>query len=100
LKAKGDAMMTGESALLYELVSARPHKVLVGAVHDLTLVYAAHRNRKQDLGVLGIFGLGARLFGLREPTLSAKLVRYVEDPNRKRQIGAQLAIGFELGKAR
>ena len=100
LKAHGDAMMTGESILVYELASSPGRKTLVGVVHDLTLVYAARQNRKQDVGVLAILGLGKRLFGMRELTLQAKVVRYVEDPNRENQIGAQLGIGFELGKAR
>jgi hypothetical protein len=99
LKASGDAMLTSESMVLVELASGR-RKLLVGLVHDFTLVYAASQNRKQDLGVLGVVGLGGHAVGLREPTLVAKLVRYIEDPYRKNGMGVQLGIRGELGRAR
>ncbi len=100
LKADGDAMMVSESVLLYDFGRSGGRRLLAGVVHDLTLVYAASQNRRQDVGILAIVGLGQRVLGLREPTLSAKIFKYVEDPNRKNELGVQLALGGRFGRAR
>lgn len=100
LRARGDAMLTSETLVLYELRSGPGRRILAGAVHDLTRVYEARRNQKQDVGVVGIFGLGRQLLGAHEPMLFVKAFRYVEDPYRTGQFGGQLALGFDVGRKR
>lgn len=99
LRARSDAMMTSEAVLLWEHVSEGGRKLLVGPVHDMTWVYDAPQNRKQDLGVLGILVLGHRVLGLREPAIYVKIFRYVEDPYKTGELGAQIAIGCSPGRA-
>jgi hypothetical protein len=98
LDARGDAMMTAETLVVYELSRRPGRKVLAGPVHTLTRVYAAAPNQKQDLGLLAIVGLGPRRLGLAEPTLFAKVFYYLEDPYRRHQVGAQLALAFGVGR--
>jgi hypothetical protein len=98
LDARGDAMMTAETLVAYELSRRPGHKVLAGPVHTLTRVFRAGANQKQDLGLLAIVGLGTRHLGLAEPTLFAKVSYYLEDPYRRHQVGGQLALGFGVGR--
>lgn len=98
LDARGDAMMTTETLVAYELSRRPGHKVLAGPVHTLTRVFRAAANQKQDLGLLAIVGLGTRHLGLAEPTLFAKVSYYLQDPYRRHQAGAQLALGFGVGR--
>jgi hypothetical protein len=100
LRSRGDAMVTSETVLLYELRSGPGRRILAGAVHDLTRVYKARRNQKQDVGVVGIFGLGRQVLGAHEPMLFFKAFRYVEDPYKTGQFGGQIALGFDVGKKR
>ncbi len=98
LDARGDAMMTAETLVVYELSRRREHRVLAGPVHTLTRVYDAPANQKQDLGLLAIVGLGGRRLGVSEPTVFAKVFHYLQDPYRRHQVGGQLALGFGVGR--
>lgn len=98
LRASGDAMVTGEAVLLYEWKFAAGRKLLLGPVYDLTWVYDARENRKQDVGVVGVWQPGVKSLGLREPVLFAKVFYYLEDPWKKHELGAQLAVGFAIGR--
>ncbi len=97
LKSSGDGLVTTETLLLVEVSSRLGRKLLLGPVHDLTSVFAASRNRKQDVGLMIVCGIGSHTLGLHEPTLVAKAFRYLEDPYKRGQIGAQLAISSTLG---
>jgi hypothetical protein len=94
LRADGDVLIASETVLLWAVREDGPRKLLLGPVHDLTVVPDAPQNRRQDVGLMGIWGLGSRRLGLKEPVVFAKVVRYVEEPNREGQFGAQLAVGF------
>ena len=97
LDARGDSMVSAETVVGYVLRDRPGHKVLVGPVHTLTRVWAAPRNEKQDLGLLAMVGLGVKRLGAAEPTLFAKVFYVLEDRYRRGQVGAQLALGFDLG---
>jgi hypothetical protein len=98
LRAAGDSLVTSETLLLYELRGG-PRRLLLGPVHDLTWVSGARANRRQDVGVLAVWGLGHKTRGLRDASVSGKLLHYVEDPFKKGQFGAQFSIGFKLGRS-
>jgi hypothetical protein len=98
LRSSGDSMVAGDTALLWEIVEGGPRKLLLGPFHELAWVYAAGRNRRQDVGLVAVWGLGTRTFGLREPMVVAKVLRYVEDPYKRSQFGAQLAVAWSMGK--
>ena len=48
--------------------------------------------------LLALVGLGGRRLGAKEPTLLARIFYYLRDPYRRRQVSAQLALGFDLGR--
>jgi hypothetical protein len=98
LRATGDAMVTGEAVLLREWKQGNGRKLLLGPVYDLTWVYDAPENRRQDVGLVGIWQLGAKGLGLRQPVLMAKVFYYLEDPSKRHEMGAQLAFGFAMGR--
>ncbi|HEX6738979.1 MAG TPA: hypothetical protein VF310_11940 [Vicinamibacteria bacterium] len=99
LQASGDTLLAGESVALWAVRNEGSRKLLLGAVHDFTRVAGApRRNRRQDAGLLAVWGLGPRRLGLGEPVVFAKVVRYLDDPNREGQLAAQVALGFSVGK--
>jgi hypothetical protein len=98
LDARGDRMVWTETLVAYVLDDRPGHKTLIGPVHTLTRVWRAPGNQKQDLGLLAVVGVGAKRLGASEPTLFAKVFCYLQDPHRRGQVGAQLAIGFGVGR--
>jgi hypothetical protein len=92
LDSDGDALMALSSQLLYEL--GRDKRVLAGLSHELTSVPAAPQNRIQRLGLLGIWKVRGRRLGLGEPTVVGGVFRYLEDPSKKGELGAVLAVSF------
>ncbi len=99
LRAAGDSLLATESVVLIEARSEKSRELRAGFVHALTQVFDAPQNRRQDLGVVGSLGLGRRCLGLRDARVTAKLGRYLEDPNRSGQVNGQLAIAFGLGRS-
>jgi hypothetical protein len=100
LRSSGDSLVATETLVLWALWDEGPRKLLVGPIHDMTHVFDASQNRRQDVGVVGILGLGALRFHLAEPVVFAKVVRYIESPIRDRKVAAQLAIAFTVGRPR
>src|SRR5262245_28509335 len=100
LKSSGDTLAATETVLLWSFRDDGHRRLLLGPVHELMVVPNAPQNRRQDVGVMALCGLGGHRFGLPAPVFFAKLVRYLEDPNRRGGIGAQVAVAFAAGKAR
>jgi hypothetical protein len=98
LRARGDRVLTVFSVLLHERELSNGRRLSFGALHRLSDVRDAPQRRSERLGVLGIYALGERRFGLRQPTLYLAAYDYVKDPFKKRQLGATAAIAFELGR--
>ncbi len=66
-----------------------------GLIHQLTLVYDAPANKIQRLGVIVIREFGSKRFGLPHPRLTAVVSYYLDDPSKKRQLSAALALAFK-----
>jgi hypothetical protein len=98
LQSSGDTLVATETVALWSLREEGRGRLLAGPVHELTVVRDAPRNRRQDVGVMGVWGLGARRLGLHDPVVYLKVVRYLQEPNRDGQVAAQVALGFALGK--
>ncbi len=99
LDSDGDALLTVSSQLLYEFRGGPAgRKILGGLLHELTSVYDAPRNRIQRLGPMGLWMLGDRRFGLREPTVIGGVFYYLQDSSKKGELGAFLAVSFALGR--
>ena len=97
LDADGDALLALSSQLLYEIPGAGGKRILAGAHHELLDVHDAPQNRRQRLGPMVLWTLGAKRFGVREPTVIGTVYGYVEDPNRDGEIGGFVALSFGLG---
>jgi hypothetical protein len=95
LKASGDQLLSTSSVLLYERALGPRGQLAGGLIHQLTYVYAAPANKIQRLGVLVVRQFGARRFGLRRPRLLATVGYYLDDPSKKHQVSAAIALGFK-----
>ena len=94
LNADGDSLLGLSSQLLYEFPRSGGKKILAGAYHELVDVHDAPQNRRQRLGPLVLWTLGAKTLGVREPTIIGTVYSYVEDPNRDGELGGFLAFSF------
>jgi len=97
LDAEGDELLALSSQLLYEFPGSGGKKILAGAYHELVDVHDAPQNRRQRLGPLVLWTLGAKKLGVREPTVIGTVYTYVEDPNRDGELGGFLALTFGFG---
>jgi hypothetical protein len=97
LDSDGDAVMVLSSQLFYEFPSAGGKKLLAGLFHDRIDVYDAPANVRQRLGPLAVWTLGARRFGVAEPTVIGSVFSYLQDPSKDGELGGFLAVSFVLG---
>jgi len=68
----------------------------VGPVYDLTTVSDARRNRKQDIALLAVWSKSGSLRALKDPTVAARIIYFLEDPWRRHEPAFQLAFVFGL----
>jgi len=97
LKADGDALMTTNSVLLYQRTPASGGRLAGGLIHQLTYVWDAPENKIQTLGILMTREFGSKRFGLPHPRVLGIVSYYLDDPSKKHQISATLALGFRPG---
>jgi hypothetical protein len=95
LKASGDRLLNTSSALLYQYDVGLRGQLAAGLIHQLTYVYAAPANQIQRLGVLVVRQFGAKRFGLSHPRLLATVAYYLDDPSKKHQLSAAVALCFK-----
>ena len=99
LASDGDALMTLSSQLFYEFASgAGGKKLLAGLFHDSIDVYDAPENRRQRLGPLVLWTLGARRFGVGEPTGIGSVFYYLQDRSKEGDLGGFVALSFTVGR--
>lgn len=99
LDSDGDALMVLSSQLFYEFAGdPGGKKLLAGIFHDRVDVYDAPRNLRQRLGPIAIWTLGARRFGVREPTVIGSVFSYLDDQSKDGELGAFLALSFTVGR--
>lgn len=95
LKTKGDRLLNTSSVLLYQRGLGPDGTLSAGLIHQLTYVQDAPANKIQRLGVLVVREFGAKRFGLPHPSLVGMLAQYLDDPSKKHQITAALALAFK-----
>jgi hypothetical protein len=98
LKTDGDYLMTMSTVAMYQHEYPSGGLLSGGIIYDLTDVFDAPDNRSQRLGLIGIREFGAPRFHLPHFGVTAVVWRYLEDPSKRNQWGAALAIGFRTGK--
>lgn len=94
IRAKGSTVTTLEAVALREFHVSDRTTVLLGPVYDLTRVAEATVNRKQDIGLLAVWSRSGRFHGVKDPGLVAKVFYFLEDPWRRHEPAAQLAVLF------
>jgi hypothetical protein len=98
LKTGGDYLMNLTTVAMYQHEYPSGGMLSGGVIHDMTHVFDAPDNRSQRLGLIGIRELGAPRFHLPHLSVTAIVWRHIEDPSKRNQWGAALAIGFRTGK--
>jgi hypothetical protein len=96
IKAKGSAVVTVEALVLKEINLSEDKTLLLGPVYDLTTVSGASVNRKQDIGLVAIWSKAGSFRALKDPTVAAKVVYFLQDPWRRHEPALQLAFVFGL----
>lgn len=96
IKAGGSRVLTIEGLILREFKLTGEKTLLVGPVYDLTSVSNAAVNRKQDVGLLAVWSKTGRFHAMKDPALAAKIVYFLQDPWRRHEPAAQLALVFGL----
>ena len=98
LDSEGDFAIAMSSLLLYEFPRSDGRTIRTGFAHDLLRVPDAPQNQRQRLGVVGMWGFGARRFGVKDPTLYTSVLYNFQDPVNEGKIGAVVAVIFGLGR--
>ena len=93
LRSNGDRLLTTTSVLMYQWVSGSA-PLAIGAIHTLARVDDARGNRIQKLGAIAVKEFGASRFRLPHPSLTMVIARYLDDPFKKDEWSAAMAIGF------
>ena len=96
LDVHGDSLTTLTSAVLYEHPLASGGHVSAGLMHTLTRVDHHSLNQVQRLGIVAIRQLNGELLGLAKPSFTGSVSRYLDDPSKRGEWTATLAIGFSV----
>lgn len=96
IKASGSRVLTVEAMVLREFRLSADQTLLVGPVYDLIAVKEASGNRKQDLGLVLVWSRSRAFHALKDPAVAAKLIYFIEDPWRRHEAAAQIALVFGL----
>jgi hypothetical protein len=67
-------------------------------MHALTRVDGDSLNQIQRLGIVAIRQFGGRFLGFAKPSFTGSLSRYLDDPSKRGEWTAALAIGFSLNR--
>ena len=93
LKSDGDRLLLTTSVLMYQ-VGPGSAPLAVGAIHTLAHIEDAAENRIQRLGLIAAKEFGTSRFKLPHPRVTVVVARYLDDPNKKGEWNAALAVGF------
>ena len=94
VKASGSTVLTLEALALREFERGGGGKLLLGPVYDLTTVREASMNRKQDIGLIAVWSKSGAFHALKDPTVSAKVVYFLQDPVRRHEPAAFITFAF------
>ena len=96
IKARGSRVLTVEALALREFQLRGDRKLLLGPAYDLTTVSDAGVNRKQDIALLAVWSKSGNYHALKDPTVAAKLIYFLQDPWRRHEPAVQIALVFGL----
>ena len=95
LKTKGDRLLNTATVLLYQRGLGPDGILSAGLIHQLTYVRDAPANKIQRLGVVVVREFGAKRFGLPHPSLVGMVAQYLDDPSKRHQLSAALALAIK-----
>ncbi len=95
LDVRGDRLTTVSSALLYDHPLATG-RVTAGVTHSRLRVRGGSLNEIQRLGVVVVRQSEGRFLSLDRPSVTITASRYIDDPSKKGEWTASMAIGFSL----
>jgi hypothetical protein len=94
VRAEGSTVLTLEALALREFELGRGQKLLLGPVYDLTSVSEASVNRKQDIGLIAAWSKSGAFHALKDPSVAAKVVYFLQDPVRRHEPAAFFTFAF------
>ena len=98
LASNGDSLWRTSTVVLREWLAGDGRKLLAGLHHEFMRVRGVPANDMHRLGPLAAWTLGHRRFGVDEPTLLVNVYYYLEDPYKRHEPGAAVAVRFGLGR--
>jgi hypothetical protein len=96
IQASGSTMVTVEALALREFKLSGSKTLLLGPVYEMTRVSDGKENRKQSISLLAVWSKPGTFLGLKNPTVALKGLFFLEDPWRRHEPAAQLALVFGL----
>ncbi len=96
IKASGSTVLTVEALALREFKLTGGKTFLLGPVYDLTAVSDAGVNQKQDVALLAVWSKSGKIGALKDASVVAKIMYFLQDPWRRHQPAAQIAFVFSL----
>lgn len=100
LRARGDWLVNATTVALYQRDRSAGGFTAGGVLHHVMQVFDAPDNRIQRLGVIAMHELASSHFGLPHLRATVTAWRYLDDPSKRHEWGAAIAVGFRIGLAR
>jgi hypothetical protein len=97
LSAKSGRLVNTTSLLLFQHASGTG-TLSAGVVHRLMDVHDAPENRVQQIGALASHEFTGRHFALNRPTVTANVSYYLNDPSKRHELSATMAVAFDVGR--
>ena len=96
LAVSGDHLVTLSTVVLYEHAQRSGGTLSIGPMHSLMRVHSGDLNQVQRAGVVMIQQRPGRHMGLSNPRATVMVARYLDDPTKRGQWSAAVAVGFDL----
>ncbi len=98
LRSSGDTLLTATSVVMLQRQVHGDGTLSVGVLHALSDVFDAPENRSQRLGVIVIREYSSTHFRVPRLRLLATVWQYLEDPSKRQEFGAAVAIAFSRSR--
>lgn len=98
LRSSGDTLLTATSVVMFQRRMHGDGTFSAGVLHAISDVFDAPENRSQRLGVIVIREYSSTHFRVPRLRLLATVWQYLDDPSKRHEFGAAVAIGFSRGR--
>lgn len=94
LKSDGDRLVNTTTVAMIQRARRGGGTLSAGAIHALTYVFDAPGNRIQKVGAIAVTEFASPHFHLSHPRVTLVVARYLDDPSKRDQWTAAMAVGF------